>query len=130
MPDYDGTERRISSEELRQMCRENLRAHGECMRLHGERLKMDTDKLPLIIAGMERIERGQNELRVILLGNGTVEKSLCFRVSQLEGAVKAVNDRLNTVLKTDDWRKDLLAGAIRSVATAVIAAAILRFYSK
>ena len=117
MPDYDGTERRISSEEDRQMYRENLRAHGEYM-------------LPLIIAGMERIERGQNELRVILLGNGTVEKSLCFRVSQLEGAVKAVNDRLNTVLKTDDWRKDLLAGAIRSVATAVIAAAILRFYSK
>jgi hypothetical protein len=120
MPDYDGPERRAVSDEDRQLWR-------DYMRTYGERLKMETDKLPVLIAGMERIERGQNELRVILLGNGTVEKSLCFRVSQMEIAVKTVNDRLNTVFKTDDWRKDFMAGAIRSVATAVIAAALLHF---
>ena len=61
-----------------------------------------------------------------LFGNGSVEGSICWRVSECEGAIRLVNDRLNVMLKTDNWRRDVLIKAISAVVTAVLVAALLQ----
>jgi hypothetical protein len=123
-------ERRTSTEEERQMYRESLAAHKKYMEIHGEYMATQTDKIPVLVDGIQRANDGIAAINKILVGNGNIENSLCFRVATIETAITVINERVNGFFKTDDWRKDFLAGAVRSVATAVIAAAIIYFLKK
>jgi hypothetical protein len=105
-------------------------AWREYLKIYSERLKMELDILPILKQSIERIEAAVNRQSIAIYGNGNPENGLCYRVATNEEKLRALHERVNGFFKTDDWRKDFLAGAIRSVATAVIAAGIIYWIKK
>jgi hypothetical protein len=109
---------------------EDRLAWREYIKTYGERLKMELDILPILKQSIERIEAAVNRQSIAIYGNGNPENGLCYRVATNEEKLRALHERINGFFKTDDWRKDFVAGAVRSIATAVIAAAIIYFLKK
>lgn len=78
-----------------------------------------------IIESLDEVRSSVSKISLAIFGNGKPDGSICYRMTTAEHAITDMQDRINRLFKTDDWRKDFIAGAIRSVATAVIAALIL-----
>jgi hypothetical protein len=97
----------------------------EYLKIYSERLKMELDLLPQLKKDTEETKALVSRAMIILVGNGTVENSICYRVSQAEKDVKLIDAKLNGILGTDNWRRDVLIKAISTVVTAILVAALL-----
>jgi hypothetical protein len=66
------------------------------------------------------------KMRVTIFGNGKVEGSICWEMQAMKRDISELEKKVNGMLGTDNWRRELLLKGISSVFTSILVVVLIQ----